>query len=51
MSFENQQSFESLIESYEGKLSDSDKELISIVLGAPRTILINSLSESDSFPS
>ena len=35
MSFENQQSFESLIESYEGKLSDSDKELISIVLGEP----------------
>ena len=45
MSFENQQSFESLVESYEGKLSDSDKELISIVLGEPSEAVYLSSAE------
>ena len=45
MSFENQQSFESLVESYEGRLSDSDKELISIVLGEPSEAVYLSSAE------
>ena len=35
MNTEYQQSFESLINSFEGKLTDADQELISIILGEP----------------
>jgi len=35
MTTEYQQSFESLINSFEGKLTDADQELIHIILGEP----------------
>ena len=43
MSSEKQQSFESMIESYEGRLTDADKKLISIILGEPsETVYLSS---------
>ena len=45
MNTEYQQSFESLINSFEGKLTDADQELISIILGEPSEAVYLSSAE------
>jgi DNA-binding MurR/RpiR family transcriptional regulator len=45
MNTEYQQSFESLINSFEGKLTDADQELISIILGEPSEVVYLSSTE------
>ena len=45
MTTEYQQSFESLINSFEGKLTDADQELISIILGEPSEVVYLSSTE------
>ena len=45
MTTEYQQSFESLINSFEGKLTDADQELISIILGEPSEAVYLSSAE------
>ena len=45
MNTEYQQSFESLINSFEGKLTDADQELISIILGEPSEAVYLSSTE------
>ena len=45
MTSEYQQSFESLINSFEGKLTDADQELISIILGEPSEAVYLSSAE------
>jgi len=45
MTTEYQQSFESLINSFEGKLTDADQELISIILGEPSEAVYLSSTE------
>ena len=45
MNTEHQQSFESLINSFEGKLTDADQELISIILGEPSEAVYLSSAE------
>ena len=45
MNTDHQQSFESLINSFEGKLTDADQELISIILGEPSEAVYLSSAE------
>ena len=45
MTTEYQQSFESLINSFEGKLTDADQELIHIILGEPSEAVYLSSAE------
>ncbi len=45
MTTEYQQSFESLINSFEGKLTDADQELISIMVGEPSEVVYLSSTE------
>ena len=45
MTAQNQKSFESLIEAFEGKLTDADRDLIAIILGDPSEAVYLSSAE------
>jgi DNA-binding MurR/RpiR family transcriptional regulator len=45
MTAQDQKSFESLIEAFEGKLTDADRELITIILGDPSEAVYLSSAE------
>ena len=45
MTMEKQKSFELLVEAFEGKLTDADRELINIILGEPSEAVYLSSAE------